>query len=59
MYYTSLVQSVERRFPKPDVVGSIPTGRVYLLLIKIKKITTSSHHNKFEKFKLKKIKFFF
>lgn len=24
---TSLVQSVERRFPKPDVVGSIPTGR--------------------------------
>ena len=25
---TSLVQSVERWFPKPDVVGSIPTGRV-------------------------------
>lgn len=24
---TSLVQSVERRFPKPDVVGSSPTGR--------------------------------
>jgi hypothetical protein len=25
---TSLVQSVERWFPKPDVVGSSPTGRV-------------------------------
>jgi hypothetical protein len=24
---TSLVQLVERRFPKPDVVGSSPTGR--------------------------------
>ena len=23
-----LVQLVERRFPKPDVVGSSPTGRV-------------------------------
>ena len=26
-----LVQLVERRFPKPDVVGSSPTGRVLLL----------------------------
>ena len=25
---TLLVQLVERRFPKPDVVGSSPTGRV-------------------------------
>lgn len=25
---TSLVQLVERRFPKPNVVGSSPTGRV-------------------------------
>lgn len=25
--YTLLVQLVERRFPKPDVVGSSPTGR--------------------------------
>ena len=25
---TLLVQSVERRFPKPDAVGSSPTGRV-------------------------------
>ena len=24
-----LVQLVERRSPKPDVVGSSPTGRVY------------------------------
>lgn len=24
---TLLVQLVERRFPKPDVVGSSPTGR--------------------------------
>ena len=29
---TSLVQSVERRFPKPDVVGSSPTGRENLIL---------------------------
>ena len=27
----SLVQLVERRSPKPDVVGSSPTGRVYNL----------------------------
>ena len=26
MYYASLVQLVERRSPKPDVVGSSPTG---------------------------------
>ena len=25
-----LVQLVERRFPKPDVVGSSPTGRDYV-----------------------------
>ena len=25
---TSLVQLVERRFPKPNAVGSSPTGRV-------------------------------
>ena len=25
-----LVQLVERRFPKPDVVGSIPTRRVFI-----------------------------
>ena len=29
---TSLVQLVERRSPKPDVVGSIPTGRVLYLV---------------------------
>ena len=32
-----LVQLVERRFPKPDVVGSSPTGRVifytFILLV--------------------------
>lgn len=28
--FTSLVQLAERRFPKPDVVGSSPTGRVML-----------------------------
>lgn len=27
IFYTSLVQSVERRFPKPDAVGSSPTRR--------------------------------
>ena len=27
--YALLVQLVERRFPKPDVVGSSPTGRVF------------------------------
>ena len=27
IYYASLVQLVERRSPKPDVVGSSPTGR--------------------------------
>lgn len=26
--YTLLVQLVERRFPKPNAVGSSPTGRV-------------------------------
>lgn len=26
--YAPLVQLVERRFPKPDAVGSSPTGRV-------------------------------
>ena len=29
-YNALLVQLVERRFPKPDVVGSSPTGRVYI-----------------------------
>ena len=33
MFRTLLVQSVERRFPKPDVVGSIPTGRGFFLYI--------------------------
>ena len=28
-----LVQLVERRFPKPDVVGSSPTGRVFNFLL--------------------------
>ncbi len=28
MRETPLVQLVERRFPKPNVVGSSPTGRV-------------------------------
>ena len=28
IYHASLVQLVERRSPKPDVVGSSPTGRV-------------------------------
>ena len=27
IYHASLVQLVERRSPKPDVVGSSPTGR--------------------------------
>ena len=35
--YALLVQLVERRFPKPDVVGSSPTGRVifytFILLV--------------------------
>ena len=30
---TPLVQLVERRFPKPDVVGSSPTGREKFLRI--------------------------
>lgn len=29
--YAPLVQLVERRFPKPNAVGSNPTGRVILL----------------------------
>ena len=29
-----LVQLVERRFPKPNVVGSIPTGRVFVNVYK-------------------------
>ena len=29
IYHASLVQLVERRSPKPDVVGSSPTGRGY------------------------------
>ena len=32
-YLTLLVQLVERRFPKPDVVGSSPTGRELILLL--------------------------
>jgi hypothetical protein len=35
---TSLVQSVERMFPKPDVVGSSPTGRVIVLINNTKKL---------------------
>lgn len=35
----SLVQLVERRFPKPDVVGSSPTGHVKkIFYIEFKKI---------------------
>ena len=34
MYYASLVQLVERRSPKPDVVGSSPTGRDRIKLYK-------------------------
>ena len=40
--YASLVQLVERRSPKPDVVGSSPTGRetvkyhVYMIYIRAK-----------------------
>ena len=30
--FTLLVQLVERRFPKPNVVGSNPTGRAYNLI---------------------------
>ncbi len=30
MLQTFLVQLVERWFPKPDVVGSIPTGRDFI-----------------------------
>ena len=37
MYYASLVQLVERRSPKPDVVGSSPTGRVLKVNYKSKK----------------------
>ena len=29
---TSLVQLVERRFPKPNVEGSSPSGRVYFMI---------------------------
>ena len=29
--FALLVQLVERRFPKPDVVGSSPTGRVLIV----------------------------
>ena len=42
MYYASLVQLVERRSPKPDVVGSSPTGRetvkyhVYMIYMRAK-----------------------
>ena len=36
---TPLVQLVERWFPKPDVIGSIPIGRV-LFSFDIKKKTT-------------------
>ena len=32
---TSLVQLVERRSPKPDVVGSSPTGRGFFLKKKL------------------------
>ena len=32
-YLTLLVQLVERRFPKPDVVGSSPTGRELFFLL--------------------------
>ena len=31
---TPLVQLVERRFPKPDAVGSSPTGRAVFFYIK-------------------------
>ena len=37
IYYASLVQLVERRSPKPDVVGSSPTGRVLKVNYKSKK----------------------
>lgn len=30
---TSLVQSVERRFPKPDVMGSSPIGRDLIYIV--------------------------
>ena len=32
-FFASLVQLVERRFPKPDAVGSSPTGRVFFLTL--------------------------
>ena len=34
---TLLVQLVERRFPKPDVVGSSPTGRVFSIFVSVVK----------------------
>ena len=34
LYNASLVQLVERRSPKPDVVGSSPTGRERIKLYK-------------------------
>ena len=34
IYHASLVQLVERRSPKPDVVGSSPTGRGKIKLYK-------------------------
>ena len=49
---TSLVQSVERRFPKPDVVGSSPTGRVNLF-INCRKI--NKHNNVLVRKRFKKL----
>ena len=34
---TSLVQLVERRFPKPNAVGSSPTGRVSISFVYVQK----------------------
>ena len=42
---TPLVQLVERWFPKPDVIGSIPIGRVLFLLFSF-----SMNHIAFEFF---------
>ena len=30
--HASLVQLVERRSPKPDVIGSSPIGRVFIMI---------------------------
>ena len=44
---TPLVQLVERRFPKPDAVGSSPTGRVRVFLFKNEK-EIFNHLNRFK-----------